>query len=262
MQETVFENGARLVDFNKSGSTAVQATNFQVHWVAGGATAVIDSQAEIFVLFLLSAGAVSGPYGRVEAAKGQVALLPAGRYDIVAADAPVAVFTTDEAGLDAANDRDPRVAPIGAPFARRAKLDAPQVWTLDAMDFPPGNPRIKFLQSATMSINLVAYDGARTRTALSPHAHSDLEQATLTLAGHYEHHLRVPWGPNADLWLDDNHLAVEGTTVVIIPPDLIHTTEGVNDEKHILIDIFAPPRRDFIAKGWVANAADYQDPLA
>jgi hypothetical protein len=28
----------------------------------------------------------------------------------------------------------------------------------------------------------------------------------------------------------------------------------------VLIDVFAPPRRDFIAKGWVANAADYAPP--
>jgi hypothetical protein len=28
----------------------------------------------------------------------------------------------------------------------------------------------------------------------------------------------------------------------------------------LLIDIFAPPRRDFIAKNWVFNATDYRDP--
>jgi len=30
---------------------------------------------------------------------------------------------------------------------------------------------------------------------------------------------------------------------------------------HLLIDVFAPPRRDFISKGWMLNAREYRDPL-
>jgi hypothetical protein len=46
----------------------------------------------------------------------------------------------------------------------------------------------------------------------------------------------------------------------VVPPELIHTTEGVNGGHHLLIDIFAPPRRDFIAKSWMLNASAYRDP--
>ena len=55
-------------------------------------------------------------------------------------------------------------------------------------------------------------------------------------------------------------MAVGGTRVLLIPPELIHTTEGVGDTRHVLIDIFAPVRRDFRDKGWIANAGDYAPP--
>jgi hypothetical protein len=32
--------------------------------------------------------------------------------------------------------------------------------------------------------------------------------------------------------------------------------------RHILIDLFAPPREDFIAKGQILNSADYLPPQA
>lgn len=49
-------------------------------------------------------------------------------------------------------------------------------------------------------------------------------------------------------------------SVAVIPVHLVHTTEGVGTERHLLIDVFSPPRRDFIAKGCVANARDYAPP--
>ena len=48
--------------------------------------------------------------------------------------------------------------------------------------------------------------------------------------------------------------------MLVIPGELVHTTEGVGSERHLLIDVFAPPRRDFIGKGWVANSKDYEAP--
>ncbi len=50
-------------------------------------------------------------------------------------------------------------------------------------------------------------------------------------------------------------------SLTVGPVNLIHTSEGVRQEHHLLIDIFSPPRRDFIAKGWVQNAGDYVDPM-
>ena len=80
------------------------------------------------------------------------------------------------------------------------------------------------------------------------------------MAEHFVHHLRQPWGKNAELWREDRHVQVGSPSLMVVPINLIHTREGVHDEAHLMIDIFSPPRRDFIAKGWVENAADYQDP--
>jgi hypothetical protein len=115
-------------------------------------------------------------------------------------------------------------------------------------------------QSATMSINWVDYDGPRDRTKLSPHAHADFEQASLAVAGRFVHHTRVAWGSNANEWCDDHHLPADSPSIVVIPPEIIHTTEGVEQGHHLLIDIFAPPRRDFIARNWVLNSKEYMDP--
>ena len=71
-----------------------------------------------------------------------------------------------------------------------------------------------------------------------------------------------PWGPDADQWREDVHLPAGPASLLLIPPHLIHTTEGIGEGRHVLMDIFAPPRRDFIQRGWVANAADYIDPIA
>ena len=53
-------------------------------------------------------------------------------------------------------------------------------------------------------------------------------------------------------------MRVPSPSVAVIPVHLVHTTEGVGPERHLLIDVFSPPRRDFIAKGWVANAGNYE----
>src|SRR5262249_47988560 len=134
------------------------------------------------------------------------------------------------------------------------------VFEIDKIAAPADNPRLKMFQSATMSINWVDYDGPRDRTALSPHAHSDFEQASLAAAGDFVHHLRVAWGKDATQWRDDEHRLAGSPSVLVIPPDLIHTTEGVGPGHHLLIDIFAPPRRDFIARNWVFNSGAYRDP--
>jgi hypothetical protein len=47
---------------------------------------------------------------------------------------------------------------------------------------------------------------------------------------------------------------------MVVPVHTIHTSAGVGPGHHLLIDVFSPPRADFIAKGWVANSADYAAP--
>jgi hypothetical protein len=155
---------------------------------------------------------------------------------------------------------DARVAPVGKPYRRLKAPGRIEVIALDAVAAPADNPRLKMLQSATLSINWVEYAGPRDRTALSPHSHADFEQISLAAAGDFVHHFRVNWSKNANAWRDDVHARVPSPSVAVIPVHLVHTTEGVGPERHVLVDVFAPPRRDFIAKGWVANARDYAPP--
>lgn len=154
---------------------------------------------------------------------------------------------------------DPRIKTATPAFARVGGDATVQVIAVDAFAAPVDNPRLKMLQSSTLSINWVDYDGPRDRRALSPHSHADLEQGSLAVAGRFVHHLRQRWGKDANAWRDDQHPTVDSPSLMVVPVNLIHTSEGVGDGHHLLIDIFSPPRRDFIAKGWVYNAADYRD---
>lgn len=141
---------------------------------------------------------------------------------------------------------------------RTAASGLPAVHVLDTLANSPGMPRAKLFQTSTMSINWVDYNGPRDRKALSPHCHGDIEQASLSIEGTFVHHFRTSWGADADLWRPDAHIEAGPGTVALIPPPIIHTSEGIGPGRHILIDIFAPPRGDFIAKGQVLNSSDYQ----
>ena len=157
---------------------------------------------------------------------------------------------------------DPRIKPFTPPFRRQSDTGAIRVWPIDSFEAPASNPRLRMLQSATLSINWVEYEGPRDRRSLSPHSHGDLEQASLAVDGRFVHHLRQPWGKDADQWRDDRHIEVGSPSMMVVPVHLIHTSEGVGPGRHLLIDVFSPARRDFIARGWVHNAADYQEPTA
>ncbi len=195
-------------------------------------------------------------------------ILPAGRHEITL-DAPglCCVLGSVRPDLDAGlminavayEQPDPRIAPV-RPHRRLRGQGEVHVMPISTIQAPAASPRLRFIQTDTMSINWVEYEGARTRTQLSPHTHSDLEQGSLAIMGNYIHPLRVEWGRNADLWRDDEHLQAPSPSLMIVPVNMLHTTEGVGDGRHILIDVFAPPRPDFIAKGWVFNSADYEAP--
>jgi hypothetical protein len=247
----------------------VRAQNFAIDWLQAttGTTFDFASDDEIMVLLFDAAGAISGPGRGVMAPRRSVSIVPAGSYQLKLSEPGCGcVLSTrrrdPQVAANAASYQtpDPRVAPVGPAWPRRNGAEDIRVFAIDAFNAPADNPRLKMLQSATMSINWVDYDGPRDRKALSPHAHADFEQASLAVAGDFVHHLRVPWGKNAEDWCDDAHKLAPSPSVLVIPPELIHTTEGVGAGHHLLIDIFAPPRRDFIAKGWVFNAADYRDP--
>lgn len=94
---------------------------------------------------------------------------------------------------------------------------------------------------------------------LSPHSHTDFEQGSLALAGTYVHHLRYPWGPNMNLWRDDEAQQMGSPSLLVVPPKVIHTSRNI-DAPGVLLDIFAPPRWDFSKKGQVCNGAEYPMP--
>jgi hypothetical protein len=246
----------------------VRAQNFVIDWFRGGAASTFGfaSSEEMMVLMFDTAGTFIGAGHSTDPPGRSVSVVPAGSYELKLSQAGCGcLLSTDrkdaQPALNAASYQtaDPRVAPVGPVWPRVTGADDIRVFEIDKFKAPADNPRLKMLQSATMSINWVDYDGPRDRKALSPHAHADFEQASLAVAGDFVHHLRVAWGKNAEDWRDDEHKPAPSPSILVIPPELIHTTEGVGPGHHLLIDIFAPPRRDFIAKGWVFNAADYRD---
>lgn len=217
--------------------------------------------------------AVAGPTNsKARAAPRSVCIVPPGHTSLrLQAGAACAVLASQRSDLgrrqafnqDAFSTPDPRIMPAmphrlqtaGANSGAGAKMIT--VLPIDSFAAPASNPRIKMLQSATISINWVEYEGVRDRQTLSPHSHTDLEQISLGVAGHFVHHLRQPWGRNADEWREDRHVELAPPSLMVVPINLIHTSEGVGAGRHLLIDIFSPPRRDFIAKGWVENAPAY-----
>jgi hypothetical protein len=249
----------------------MRAQNFWVEYiefVAGAAQ--VASAAEMMVLFPDTPGAVSAPAvgeaAPVQVGTGGVCVLPAGRHAVlVPAGGHCVVLASSRPDIDGStvlNEAaytvpDLRISPAGRRYQLRAGVAPVRVYDLAAVAAPADNPRLKMLQTDTLSINWVAYTGERDRSALSPHSHADLEQGSLALAGNYVHHLRVNWGRDANLWRDDEHLAAPSPSLLVVPVELVHTTEGVGAGAHLLVDIFSPPRADFIARGWVHNAQDY-----
>lgn len=115
----------------------------------------------------------------------------------------------------------------------------------------------RIFRTTTVMVNFLAEEPApRNPLKLSPHHHDDFEQISLAVTGRFMHHIRYPWGPDSTQWRDDEHREIATPSICIIPPPTVHTTQGLGDHQQ-LIDIFAPPRDDFSASGWVLNADDY-----
>lgn len=114
---------------------------------------------------------------------------------------------------------------------------------------------------STVMVNVINADpGARNPAKMSPHFHDDFEQISLQIDGDYVHHIRTPWTTNLNDWRDDDHQLCTSPAVIVIPPPTVHTSQGVGDQRHQLIDIFCPPRLDFSSKpGWVLNHDDYPE---
>ena len=254
---------------SRSRHWLARSQNFFVELIEASqadAHVAIASAHETMVLVFGAPAVVACGGTTVTAAPRSVCILPAGAASIgLAAGASCVVLTSQRANLadtPAINQadyltHDPRIVSATPAYRRRVDPDAMVLVDIDRVAAPTDNPRLKMLQSATMSINWVEYEGARDRRMLSPHSHADFEQGSLALAGGFVHHVRQPWGRNAELWREDAHITVGSPSLIVVPVNLIHTSEGIGRGNHLLIDVFSPPRSDFIAKGWVAKAADY-----
>lgn len=140
-----------------------------------------------------------------------------------------------------------------------AAPDGPRI-RVYSLDVPRAEGRLgRIWRCSTLMIN-VPYpaQGPRDETRLSPHSHADFEQGSLVIAGEYVHHIRWPWTSDRRAWRDDDHQVVGSPSLTIIPPPAVHTSQAIGAGINHLIDVFAPPRRDFSDRpGWVLNAADY-----
>lgn len=264
---------ATVVDLGEGTDVVARTQHFTVRRIIGdaGVRRGFASAHEMFLLLPFAGARLASEGGGENVLPGHSAnILPAGRYELDF-DGPAQAFPimlvdgVGDAGPPAINEaayvrRDERVKPVRQFRATTPDSASVRSFVIDEVPFPKGNPRIKFFQNSCMSINWVEYSGPRDRTALSPHSHADFEQASLAVAGNYIHHSRIAWGRNADLWQEDRHEHAGAATMLVVPPEVVHTTEGVGEGLHILIDVFAPPRPDFIASGLVHNAQDYAAP--
>lgn len=156
---------------------------------------------------------------------------------------------------------DPAVAPL-PPIPPDRAQHAPQVYRL--ADIPTNSKRLgRIFRTDSFMINwFPRSEGPRDPDKLSPHVHDDFEQGSVTLAGDFVHHFRYPWTSRLSEWRDDETVPCTSPSVAVIPPGVIHTTRALGDGSHDLIDVFAPPRADFIAAGWVLNAEEYMQTSA
>lgn len=263
------ETGVRRAAVHDLAPGAVaRGQNFYVQWLEGETPEFEATSAHEMLVLLPEDGAEiaigDGPAQRVPGRS--VCVLPAGRARVSPAPGARAVLIASsrpdlpaEAACNAADYAVPDARIVGSDSGYRRTRGAGelQVIGIDAITPPADKPRLKMLQTDTLSINWVEYQDARDRSKLSPHSHANFEQGSLAIEGDFIHHLRVQWGPDANAWREDEHLAAGPASMIAIPVQLIHTTEGVGSGRHLLIDVFSPPREDFIGKGWVANAADY-----
>ncbi|MDR3097426.1 MAG: hypothetical protein LBV73_10155 [Paraburkholderia sp.] len=266
---TITETGVcETAVYDLAPGAVARGQRFFVQWLEGGA-APFEARSECEMLLLLPSGGAEVRVGRaaVQSVSGRsVCVLPAGDVAVrLPAGGRAVLIASSRADLApgaAINEQDyatpdARIIGSNAGYRRTHGAGELSVIGIDDIRPPADKPRLKMLQSDTLSINWVEYTDARDRSKLSPHSHANFEQGSLAIEGHFVHHLRVQWGPDANQWREDQHLEAGPASMISIPVQMIHTTEGVGAGRHLLIDIFSPPRKDFIDNGWVSNSSDY-----
>lgn len=122
----------------------------------------------------------------------------------------------------------------------------------------PDSPARPFRSTNLLVNAFVPRDFRRDTRKMTPHAHEDFDQASLALQGGFVHHLRYPWSPDMSQWREDEHHEVGSPSVIVMPAQVVHTSQDIGQGWVQLVDIFSPPRPDFVEKpGWLCNEADY-----
>ena len=249
-------------------SWITRGANFAVVCSRGeaGATLADCAQDEQFVYSLEGGLSIEAGDERLELGAEDLAIVPPGDWRIrfvgagqvvqlVTAVENVAAHATNAASYaGGAAEVAPVVAgpePVGGYRLRRYS-------TLEA--YARGGMVHAFRTRKLMMVPYARFLEPRDETQLTPHAHVDFEQGSVALEGDWQHHLRVPWTANRRHWRPDATVDVGSPSTTIIPAGVIHTSQGVAGAGMRLIDVFAPPRSDFSARGWVDNAADYPGP--
>lgn len=118
---------------------------------------------------------------------------------------------------------------------------------------------MRLFRSSNLMINIFLPNKApRDIRKMTPHSHKDFEQGSLAVHGSYIHHIRYPWTPDMTTWREDEHCEVGSPSLIVIPPKAVHTSQSLGQSGMRLVDIFSPPRDDFLlTPGLVCNADEY-----
>jgi hypothetical protein len=243
----------------------VRAANFAVACrdVGEGDRLVRAGQSDEYLALLIGTGArLETASGTIEAPADALAIVEPGdsAIELAGAGRVVLAATTrsedvarDAVNADAYRSHPAAIAALGAPVAGSGT----RIHAL--ADHPAGEGEMRVFRSGDLMINVFGPRHQRRDPArLTPHWHDDFEQGSVVLAGTWTHHLRYPWVPDRSAWREDQHLRCGAPSVTIIPAGVEHTSEDSGDGVSWLVDVFAPPRADFLARGIVRNAADYR----
>lgn len=220
-----------------------------------------DNPDEYFIYLPDSAARVEGGGESLDVPAASVVIVPPGlsRLTIAGDGRVLRVFSSlsgDLASLatnaDNYADGASEVAPPTPWPAPRGGFRLRNYRLADYADSP-----MRAFRSSNLMINVFDFDGPRDPEALSPHHHDDFEQGSFAMSGNWIHSLRYPWSKKISQWREDEHLAVGSPSLLIIPATVIHTSRSVDSGDNQLVDIFCPPRRDFVELGYVCNEDDY-----
>lgn len=118
---------------------------------------------------------------------------------------------------------------------------------------------MRLFRSSNLMVNVFDFAGPRDIEALTPHAHADFEQGSFGMDGEWVHSLRYPWSKRLADWREDEHLSIGSPSLLVIPATVIHTSRSVAEGHNQLVDVFCPPREDFVERGVVCNEDEYDE---